>query len=663
MGFSINTLTLFGLVLAIGLVVDDAIVVVEAAEHHIGHGMAPREAMRRAMREVAGPVVGIALVLVSVFIPVAFMGGITGLMIEQFALTLVAAVAISAFNALSLSPALGAMLLRPRGGRSGLSGRAGAGFDRAFAALTDVYVRASRWLIGHLGVTFAALVVLASLAATLARQLPVGFIPEEDNGYGILVVQLPDAASMQRTRAVFDKVAMVLDAQPGISGYNEIMGYNLATGVSASYLGSSFLTFAPWDERRGPGLKAAEIIESLNRAFAEILEAKVVALGPPAIPGLGAAGGLSLMLQDRQGMSFEVLSQATREFVKAAQARPELSTVTANFAPGVPQIFVDVDKDKVLKQGVPLRQVYSALQAYLGGVYVNDFTRFGRQWKVYIEAEPAYRVQPEDLRQFYVRNNRGDMVPLSSFTSLRQVEGPEFTSRFNLYRAVEVMASAAPGTSSGQAMAALEEVAREILPPEMGTAWNGLAYQQKRAEGGAAGVLALSMLCVFLVLAALYESWSLPFSVLLTTPIAIFGAFVGLSLRGLENNVYAQIGLVMLVGLAAKNAILIVEFARREQDAGKSPVEAALAGARLRLRPIVMTSLAFILGCAPLWTASGAGAISRRILGTVVISGMLAATLIGLFVVPALYVAVERLVAWWRPASGPASRLAAPAGG
>ncbi len=643
LGFSVNTLSLFGLVLAIGLVVDDAIVVVEAVEHHIEEGMAPRDATIRAMSEVQGPVVAIALILAAVFIPVAFMAGITGRLYQQFALTIAISVLISAFNALTLSPALSALLLRPRGAPRGPLGRLGAGFNRVFGRATDGYVGLNRRLIRKLAIPLVLLAGVAAVTGIVGGKLPSGFLPDEDLGYAVIGVQLPDGASLQRTKDVYSKVDAILAKQDGIRFYNGIAGFSFFTRTAASYVGTGFISLQPWDERKSSKLSSSAIVASLNAQFSRIPEARVFAVSPPAIPGISSAGGFSLMLQDKSGNSYEYLAQNVGRFLAEANKRPELAGLRPIFSPAVPQLFADVDRDKALKEGVSLGEIYNALQTFLGGSYVNDFTRFGRQWRVFLQGEPAFRASADDVGRFYVRNGQGNMVPLSSFVRVRQTTGPEYTVRFNLYRAVEIQGIQAPGYSSGQALDALEEVAAKTLPADMGYSWNGLAYQEKAAAGGTTRILGLSLVFVFLILAALYESWSLPFSVLLSVPVAVLGAFLGLMSRHFDNNVYAQIGLVMLVGLTAKNAILIVEFAKAQLESGKSIVDAALEGARLRLRPILMTSFAFIFGCIPLWVATGAGAAARRMLGTAVVSGMLAATLLGIFFIPALFVVVERL--------------------
>lgn len=643
LGFSINTLSLFGLVLAIGLVVDDAIVVVEAVEHHIEQGMLPKEATLQAMKEVAGPVVGIALVLAAVFVPVAFMSGIQGRLNKQFAVTIAISVLISAFNALSLSPALSALILKPREQMEGGLGRFFHGFNRAFAKATRGYVNLSHGLIRKAAIALAILLAFFLVDGLMGRSLPSSFVPTEDLGYFFLNYQLPPAASLQRTDAVGRKIEKIMGETEGIKYLTNIEGFSLLARVSASYNGFAFVALKPWEERAKAGMEAPEILRRLNARFArEIPDANVFAFLPPAIPGLGSSSGFSLWLQDRSGGNPDYLSQNLQKFLAAARKRPELTGVNSLFTTSTPQLFADVDRDKALKQGVAVGDVYQTLQTFLGGLYLNQFNRFGRQWRVYLQSEGEARVSADDIGLFHVRNKDGAMVPLSALVNIRRTQGPEYTTRFNLIRAAQVIGQAAPGYSSGQALVALQQVAKQVLPPDMSYDWGDLSYQELKAEGTTGLLFALSLVFVFLILAALYESWSLPFSVLLSVPVAIFGAFVGLYLRHFDFGVFAQIGLIMLIGLSAKNAILIVEFAKDELGKGKDLVDAALEGAKLRLRPILMTSFAFILGCVPLWTASGSGAVSRRILGTVVIVGMLAATLIAVFLIPVLFVVVER---------------------
>src|SRR3989441_303799 len=532
LGFSINTLSLFGLVLAIGLVVDDAIVVVEAVEHHIEQGMSPRDATLQAMKEVSGPVVGIALVLSSVFVPIAFVGGIQGRLNTQFAVTIAISVLISAFNALTLSPALSALLLRPRRPGRGPLARFFAIFNRVFERATQGYVKWSHGLIRKAFVGVAILAGFIVVDGVVGRKLPTSFIPEEDQGFLFANVQLPAAASLERTDAVARKVENVLAKTEGVKAFNSIIGFSLLTRVSSTYSAFMFIQLKPWSEREGAALEARGILRSINRALAsEVPEATAFAFSPPAIPGFGSAGGFSMWLQDRSGGSVEFLDQNVKAFVEAARKRPELAGGNSVFTSGIPPVYADVDRDKVLTQGIAIGDVYQTLQTYLGGLFVNQFNRFGRQWRVFLQAEGEDRLTEQDIGQYYVRNKQGDMVPLSTLTSTRRIAGPEYTNRFNLYRAAQILGSAAPGYSSGQALAALEEVAAQVLPREMGDGFADLSYQEKKASGRAAAIFALSFGFWFLILAALYESWSLPFSGLLSVPVAGLGAFLGPLLR------------------------------------------------------------------------------------------------------------------------------------
>jgi len=657
-GFSLNTLSLFGLVLAIGLVVDDAIVVVEAVERHIEDGMAPKEAALKAMEEISGPVVGIALVLSAVFIPTAFIPGITGRLYQQFAVTIAISVILSAFNALSLSPALAALLLKPRKPSKGPLAIFFGWFNRSFGRATNGYVRVSGALLHKSAIAMILLAGFAVAGLLIGGRLPSSFVPDEDQGYFYLNVQLPNAASLERTEALVAKIQKIVSTTPGVEHFTSISGFSLLSLVRTTYNAFGFISMNEWGDRKTRAEQFQAIKARLNAELSKLPEGVAFGFSPPAIPGVGTSGGFTFILEDRSGGDVKFLSDNLNKFMAAARKRPEIGNLSTTFLPSVPQQFVIVDRDKVIKQGVAINDVYRTIQAFMGGLFINYFNRFGRQWQVYVEAEGDYRTKSENVGQFYVRNAAGEMVPLSALTRFEAREGPEFTMRFNEYRAAQLNGGAAPGYSTNQGMKALEEVFAETMPSGMGFDYSGMSFQEKKAqEGVSSGVIfGFSLLFVFLILSALYESWTLPFSVLLTTPVAVFGAFGVLWLRRtilgffapaymvqIENDVYSQIGLVMLIGLAAKNAILIVEFAKDELEKGRPLAEAAMEGARLRLRPILMTSFAFILGCVPLWIASGAGAVSRQIMGTTVIGGMLAASGIGIFLVPASFYVVEKL--------------------
>ena len=657
-GFSVNTLSLFGLVLAIGLVVDDAIVVVEGIQRYIEEGLAPKDAARKAMDELTGPVVGIALVLSAVFVPTVFIPGITGRLYQQFALTIAISVIVSAFNALTLSPALGGLMLRPKKETHGPLAKFFGWFNRMFASAGNLYLRVSGGLIRKSVLAVAALAGFAVAGIFFGKVLPSSFLPDEDQGYLYIQMQLPEASSVQSTAEAARAVEAILKDTPGVQYTTTVTGFSLLSLTRYSYSTFFWVTLEPWESRKQIEEQYQVIKAKLNLKLITLPQGTVFAFSPPAISGVGTSGGFQFVLEDRSGRESEFLTANLNKFLEAARKRPEIGMIATTYIPSTPQRYVYVDKEKVLKQGVNLSDVYATLQAFMGGAFVNYFNQFGRAWQVYVEAEAPYRANLDNVGQFYVRNNREQMVPLSALTRFESRYGPEFKLRFNEYSAAQIIGNAAPGYSPEQATGALEEVFHQTMPSEMGFDYMGMSRQEQKAREGLPSwaIFAMSFLFVFLILAALYESWSLPFGVLLSTPVAVFGAFGLLWLRRtvlgmifpafmvqIENDVYSQIGLVMLIGLAAKNAILIVEFAKDEYEKGKPLVDAALEGAKLRLRPILMTSFAFILGCVPLFIATGAGSVARQIMGTAVIGGMLASTGLAIFIIPALYVIVEHV--------------------
>jgi hydrophobe/amphiphile efflux-1 (HAE1) family protein len=664
LGFTINTLTLFGMVLAIGIVVDDAIVVVEAVEHHLAHGgLTAREATLKAMNEVSGPVVAIALILCAVFVPVAFLGGIAGIMYKQFAITVAVSTLLSAVVALSLTPALCALMLKakPHGEPTGWMGRFFMAFNRRFDALTASFGRGVQRLIRRLALALALLGVFIFTAFALMNKVPGAFVPPEDQGYFIGSVQLPDAASLNRTLAVTEKVDHLLAELPGVEKRLIINGFNILNGVSQSDSALFVATLKPWDERnkhpKEQGLRP--IIMGVYAAAAQIPEAVILAFNPPAIPGMGATGGFSFKLQDRAGATPQELAQVAEDFMSEARKRPELGKIYSKFNPNTPAFRLELDREKAKKLGVPISDVTNALQTFLGGLGINDFSRFGRTFKVTMQAEPQYRSDIESVAQFHVRSGEGKMIPLSALVRSEPISAPLVTQRYNLYRTAELGGDAAPGYSSGQVMQAMEEVAAATLPAGYGYEWSGASLQEKQSAGQAPLIFGMAILFVFLFLAAMYESWTVPFAVLFAVPLGIFGAMLGLYATGLTNNIYAQIGMVLLIGLAAKNAILIVEFAKMKHEGGLDAVTAAIEAAKLRLRPIVMTSFAFILGVVPLVLSRGAGAGSRVSMGITVLCGMLAATVLAVFLVPVLYVAISKLVGRAGPGAQPVAKSAA----
>ena len=642
LGFSINMLTLFGLVLAIGIVIDDAIVIVENAMHHIDHGkLDPKNATIKAMGEVIGPVMGITLVLMAVFLPTAFLGGITGQLYRQFALTIAATAVISALNAVTLKPAQCAVYLRPTPAKKNFFYRGFnivyAWFERVYTAIVGVAVRQSAFVM----LLFLGLV---GLTGWWFVKLPTGFVPTEDQGYAIVAIQLPDAASQERTRAVTRKINAILKETPGVRSWFLLGGMSLLDASVTSNAATMFLTFTPFDERaRDPSLSQDAILESLMGKFQSVREALVLAFPPPGIRGLGVAGGFEMKIEDRGGVGLNELQQVVQEMTAAAVGQTSLSRVQSTFRAGVPQIYVDIDRVKAKSLGVPLDSIFGTMQAALGSAYVNDFNKFGKTYQVRVQADQQFRLQPEDISRLEVRNRSGQMIPLGSFATIRKTLGPQIVPRYNLYPSATINGAAAPGISSGQALQLMEEMAVSKLPRSMGYEWTGMSFQEKRVGSQAIYVFVLGVLMVYLVLAAQYESWLMPAAVIMVVPLALLGTVIAVTVRGMDNNIYTQIGIVLIIALASKNAILIVEFARELRAHGRSINEAAIEASRMRFRPILMTSFAFILGIVPLINATGAGAASRRALGTAVFGGMIAATVLAVFFVPVFYVLMQRL--------------------
>jgi len=645
LGFSVNVLSLLGMVLAIGLVVDDAIVVVEAVMHHLERGLSPKEATRKAMKEVGGPVVAIAVILAAVFIPVALTGGITGRLYQQFAITIAISVLLSAFNALTLSPALSSLLLKPSKPSTGLMSRFFGAFNRFFDRLTERYGRTAGYFARKIVVMLMLLGGIVFSTYDLMKKVPAGFVPEEDQGYFMCAIQLPDAASLARTDLVSAKVEKILSEIPEVESYSVVNGFNILTTSYSTNAATVFVSLKPWEEREKTALMVTQMTNM--RFMRDITEATAVAVGPPPIPGLGSSGGFTMEIQDRGGNTPQYLAEQTKRFVDAAKERPEIGAIFSLYRANVPQKRIQVDHEKAEKLGVKIADVNSTIGVMFGGAFINNLNQFGRQYKTYVMADADFRMRPEDINSFFVRDNEGGMVSIGSMVSVTDTSGPQFTNHFNIFRTAELSGGPAPGYTSAEALDALEEVAKATLPADMSYEWSNISYQERSSAGKSGTVFLMALVFVFLILAAQYESWSLPFSVLLGTPWAVMGALLGLYLARLfsesyVNNVFAQIGLVMLIGLNAKNAILIVEFAKMKSEEGVDAFKAAIEGAKLRLRPILMTSLAFILGVVPLLTATGAGAESRKVMGMTVFSGMIVATLIGLLLIPAMYVMISR---------------------
>jgi hydrophobic/amphiphilic exporter-1 (mainly G- bacteria), HAE1 family len=639
MGFSINMLTLFGVVLAIGIVVDDAIVVVENVDRNMRqHGLGPKEASIRAMDEITGAIIGITLVLMAVFIPAAFLGGISGQLYRQFSLTIAVTTLLSAVNAMTLKPVQCSLWLRPHTGEKHAFYRA---FDALFDKITDRYTSIVDFLVHH--VPLMLLIWTAAICLTFygLSRIPTGFLPDEDDGLIMLNAQLPDGASLQRTDAAMKKVMEILKTTDGIADFSIIPGNSILDGSGAS-LGSGFAALQPWDERLKKGRSKAVILTELSERFGQIQDGVVFPFSLPPIVGLGQSAGSEMWLQDKVGIGLPRLNEVAVEMVRESSAEPQLSSLTSTFRASAPTIFADVDRTKALSLRVPLQSVFDTLQTYLGSSYVNDFNEFGRTWHVTVQAEAKYRAHTEDIRRLQVRNQDGQMVPIGTLANVQYAAGPLRIDRYNMFPAIRVVGQAAPGVSSGEVMHTMERLADTNLPSGTGYEWTGVAFQQKQIGGQVYMVFALAVMVVIMILAAQYESWIDPVAVVTVVPLAILGAVIGLTIRGLDNSLYTQVGLVLLVGLSAKNAILVVEFAREKQAEGKSALVAAVEGARLRFRAIIMTSFAFIVGVLPLAVATGAGAASRQAVGTAVCFGMLGVTMLGVFFTPPMYVLMQR---------------------
>ena len=640
MGFSLNMLTLFGIVLAIGIVVDDAIVVVEATTAHMEKGLNAKEATIKAMNEVSGPVVATTLVLLAVFVPAAFLPGITGQLYQQFALTIAVATVFSSINALTLSPALSALVLRPLPEEKNFFFR---GFDKFFSMTENKYSSVIKSMVRRTGFVMVIAFGLAALTGVQFTKLPTGFLPTEDQGYMLVHVQLPDAASLERTNRVIDKIDKILKNTEGIKDWVTFGGFSIIDGTASSNNAAVFVTMQPWDERQTPELQQEIILGNIQKQLFSIQESIAYAFLPPAIPGLGVAGGFQFQLEDRGGAGLQELNVMVREMVADGNAQSGMVGLNTTYRIEVPQLFAEVDRTKSKTLGVPLSEVFGTLQAYLGSAYVNDFNKFGRTWQVTAQADHQFRLQPEDIRKLDVRNNKGNMVPIGTLVAVDEIVGPQTILRYNLYPTASITGQAAPGFSSGQALNLMEQLAKNKLPASMGFEWTGMSYQEKQVGSEAILIFALAIILVFLVLSAQYESWTSPTAVILVVPLAVLGTVIAVMMKGADNNVYTQIGITLLIGLASKNAILIVEFALAEREKGKAILDAAVDAAKLRFRPILMTSIASVAGFMPLVVASGAGAASQQAIGTAVVGGMIAATIMSVTFTPVFYVVMQRL--------------------
>jgi HAE1 family hydrophobic/amphiphilic exporter-1 len=655
LGFTINLLTLFGLVLAIGIVVDDAIVIVEAAAHHIERGMKPKDATIRAMTELLGPIIGITLVLTAVFLPTALLGGITGQLYRQFALTIAATAIISAINAVTLKPAQCAAWLKPHpGGRKFIFFRA---FNVAYGFVERVYARVVGWVVWHPILVMSLFLVLSGVTAWGFFSLPTGFLPTEDQGFFMIHTQLPDGASQARTREVVKKLESILEDTPGLDHVHMVGGQNMFEGTTTSNAAACYVTFKDWSDRRDPSQTQEAIIGRLMGEVQNIPEAMIIAFPPPAIWGLGITDGFQMQVQDRGSVGLDELGQVTRDMVDAGNRQSNLKQLNSTFSAKVPQLYVDIDRTKAKSLNVPMSNVFNTLQTYLGSAYANDMNKFGRTYQVRVQADARFRGSPEDIQRLEVRNQAGDMLPLGTLGKVRRTLGPQSITRYNLYPSTSITGSGAPGISSGEALKLMEDLARDKLPKSMGYEWTGMSYQEKKVGSQALYIFALAVMLVYFVLAAQYESWTSPAAVILVVPLALLGTVTAVAVRGMDNNIYTQIGIVLIIALASKNAILIVEFARDLHKEGRSIRQAAAEAARVRFRPILMTSFAFILGVYPLVIAEGASAMARRALGTAVFGGMIASTLLAVFFVPAFYVVCQGISDWRAGSKGRAKHV------